>query len=77
MLDHYSWGAVERISPEAPIPIMRVLKEENRLGGAGNVAMNLVNLGAKVIVCGVIGNDKNVIFPRFWMSGNNTKNPDF
>ena len=59
MLDHYSWGEVDRISPEAPIPIMRVLREEHRLGGAGNVAMNLLNLGAKVFVCGAIGKDKN------------------
>ena len=59
MLDHYSWGEVDRISPEAPIPIMRVLREEDRLGGAGNVAMNLLNLGAKVFVCGAIGKDKN------------------
>jgi len=59
MLDHYSWGEVDRISPEAPIPIMRVIREEHRLGGAGNVAMNLLNLGAKVSVCGAIGKDKN------------------
>ena len=48
MLDHYSWGEVDRISPEAPIPIMRVLSEENRLGGAGNVAMNLLKLGKRM-----------------------------
>ena len=41
MLDRYSWGAVERISPEAPIPVLRVLREDQRLGGAGNVMMNL------------------------------------
>ena len=59
MLDKYSWGEVDRISPEAPIPVMKVIREEKRLGGAGNVAMNLINLGAKVIVCGVIGSDEN------------------
>ena len=59
MLDHYSWGEVDRISPEAPIPVMRVLLEENRLGGAGNAAINLMSLGAKVFVCGTIGNDEN------------------
>ena len=58
MLDHYSWGEVNRVSPEAPIPIMRVLREDQRLGGAGNVVMNLSALGAEVIVCGVTGNDE-------------------
>ena len=58
MLDHYSWGEVNRISPEAPIPVMRVLQEEQRLGGAGNVVMNLSALGAEVLVCGVTGKDE-------------------
>ena len=58
MLDHYSWGEVDRISPEAPIPVMRVLREDQRLGGAGNVVMNLVTLGAEVSVCGVTGKDE-------------------
>ena len=58
MLDHYSWGEVDRISPEAPIPIMRVLREDQRLGGAGNVVMNLSALGAEVLVCGVTGKDE-------------------
>ncbi|MDG1486642.1 MAG: PfkB family carbohydrate kinase [SAR324 cluster bacterium] len=58
MLDHYSWGEVDRISPEAPIPVMRVLREEQRLGGAGNVVMNLSMLGAEVLVCGVTGKDE-------------------
>ena len=57
MLDHYSWGEVDRISPEAPIPIMKVKKEDQRLGGAGNVVMNLTTLGAEVSVCGVTGKD--------------------
>ena len=58
MLDHYSWGEVNRISPEAPIPIMRVLQEDQRLGGAGNVVVNLSALGAEVLVCGVTGKDE-------------------
>ena len=44
MLDHYSWGEVDRISPEAPIPVMRVLREDQRLGGAGNVAVSYTHL---------------------------------
>ena len=58
MLDHYSWGRVDRISPEAPIPVMNVLREDQRLGGAGNVVTNLSALGAEVIVCGIIGKDE-------------------
>ena len=58
MLDHYSWGEVDRISPEAPIPVMKVLREDQRLGGAGNVVMNLTTLGANVSVCGVTGKDR-------------------
>ncbi|SVA86488.1 uncharacterized protein METZ01_LOCUS139342, partial [marine metagenome] len=58
MLDHYSWGEVDRISPEAPIPVMRVLREDQRLGGAGNVVMNLAAFGAEVLVCGVTGKDE-------------------
>jgi len=57
MLDRYLWGQVERISPEAPVPIVEVYKEENRLGGAANVALNLKSLGAEPILCGVIGED--------------------
>lgn len=57
MLDHYIWGKVDRISPEAPVPVLDVQKEEYRLGGAANVALNLKALGADAILCGVIGND--------------------
>ncbi|MFQ3574848.1 MAG: bifunctional ADP-heptose synthase [Cytophagales bacterium] len=57
MIDAYSWGKVNRISPEAPVPIVSITKKENRLGGAGNVALNLISLGAKTILCSVIGND--------------------
>lgn len=58
MIDAYYFGKVERISPEAPVPVVAVEKKENRLGGAANVAMNLVALGAKPTVCSVVGNDK-------------------
>jgi D-beta-D-heptose 7-phosphate kinase/D-beta-D-heptose 1-phosphate adenosyltransferase len=57
MLDHYIWGKVERISPEAPVPVVEVQEEKYRLGGAGNVASNLVSLGATVIVSGIKGSD--------------------
>nr|MCU0808163.1 bifunctional heptose 7-phosphate kinase/heptose 1-phosphate adenyltransferase [Candidatus Contendobacter sp.] len=45
MLDRYLWGDVERISPEAPVPVVRLTRESDRVGGAGNVAANLVGLG--------------------------------
>ncbi|MFZ9848081.1 MAG: D-glycero-beta-D-manno-heptose-7-phosphate kinase [Flavobacteriales bacterium] len=57
MVDAYLWGHVSRISPEAPVPVVSISKRENRLGGAANVALNIVALGAKPILCGVIGND--------------------
>ena len=58
MVDSYLWGRVERISPEAPIPIVALKKRENRMGGAANVAMNIKAMGAKPILCSVIGNDE-------------------
>ena len=57
MLDAYVIGKVTRISPEAPVPIISLEKKENRIGGAGNVALNVLNLEAKPIVASVIGND--------------------
>jgi rfaE bifunctional protein kinase chain/domain len=57
MIDSYIWGKVDRISPEAPVPIVRVTKKENRLGGAANVALNIQSLGAKPLICAVIGDD--------------------
>ncbi len=57
MIDSYLWGKVERISPEAPVPIVNVQKREIRLGGAANVALNLQALGATPIICSVIGKD--------------------
>lgn len=57
MIDHYIIGGATRLSPEAPVPIVNVKKETYTLGGAGNVVQNLVSLGAKVTVAGVIGDD--------------------
>lgn len=59
MLDSYIWGAVERISPEAPVPIVTVKKKDFRLGGAANVALNVASLGAKPILCALIGDDED------------------
>ena len=59
MIDAYYWGSVDRISPEAPVPIVAVAKNENRLGGAANVALNAQALGANAILCAVIGTDNN------------------
>jgi len=58
MLDRYWHGAVERISPEAPVPVVKVNKEEERIGGAGNVAFNVVTLGAQASFLGVVGDDE-------------------
>lgn len=58
MIDSYIWGKVERISPEAPVPIVNVKKREYRLGGAANVALNIQSMGATPIICSVIGNDR-------------------
>lgn len=59
MIDRYLRGAVERISPEAPVPVVRLLSRDNRLGGAANVALNLKALGAKPYLCSVIGQDRD------------------
>jgi rfaE bifunctional protein kinase chain/domain len=57
MVDSYLWGKVNRISPEAPVPIVTVKNKERRLGGAANVALNIQALGANPILCSVIGVD--------------------
>ncbi len=57
MIDAYLWGKVDRISPEAPVPIVSVVKRESRMGGAANVALNVKQLGIQTFICGVIGND--------------------
>jgi rfaE bifunctional protein kinase chain/domain len=59
MLDNYRWGEVERISPEAPVPVVAIHKSESRLGGAANVALNCKSLGAKVTVASVVGDDED------------------
>jgi rfaE bifunctional protein kinase chain/domain len=59
MLDTYWWGHVERISPEAPVPVVAVDTKEYRIGGAGNVALNTVALGAQTFIISVIGADTN------------------
>ncbi len=56
ILDRYLWGKVNRISPEAPVPVVDIYKEESRLGGAANVALNVKALGMQPILCGVLGN---------------------
>ena len=58
MLDRYWFGAVDRISPEAPVPVVKVLREEERIGAAANVAYNVVTLGARASFLGVVGDDE-------------------
>ena len=62
MIDHYLWGKSDRISPEAPVPVVEITKEEDRLGGAGNVVNNLISLGADVIVSTVLGDENERMF---------------
>jgi len=62
MLDTYMWGGVERISPEAPVPVVTLQKKEYRIGGAGNVALNCQSLGAQVSVLSVVGDDAGGLF---------------
>ncbi len=57
MLDRYWFGDTNRISPEAPVPVVKIVKNEDRLGGAANVALNIVELGARASLMSVIGND--------------------
>lgn len=58
MIDEYIWGAVERVSPEAPVPVVGVKGQTLRLGGAANVANNVRGLGGEVELCGVVGDDQ-------------------
>jgi len=69
MLDEYLWGQVERISPEAPVQVVAVRREELRLGGAGNVLNNLVALGAQVTVASVLGDDADGRLLREQLAG--------
>ncbi|MFA0961358.1 bifunctional heptose 7-phosphate kinase/heptose 1-phosphate adenyltransferase [Roseivirga sp. BDSF3-8] len=57
MIDSYIWGKVERISPEAPVPVVTVTRREKRLGGAANVALNVQALGATPVLCALVGDD--------------------
>jgi D-beta-D-heptose 7-phosphate kinase/D-beta-D-heptose 1-phosphate adenosyltransferase len=59
MIDHYLWGTTDRVSPEAPVPVIDIQRESEVLGGAGNVVNNLISLGASVTVASVIGGDEN------------------
>jgi D-glycero-beta-D-manno-heptose-7-phosphate kinase len=61
MLDTYMWGRVDRISPEAPVPVVALQKKDYRIGGAGNVALNLAALGAKVSILSVTGADEECL----------------
>ncbi|MDP3311367.1 MAG: PfkB family carbohydrate kinase, partial [Polaromonas sp.] len=58
MLDRYWYGAVDRISPEAPVPVVRVTRQEDRMGGAANVAYNIVTVGARASLLSVVGDDE-------------------
>lgn len=58
MLDKYIWGDVSRISPEAPVPVVEVRRSSTALGGAGNVAQNLLSLGASPVIAGIVGDDE-------------------
>ena len=71
MLDTYWWGRVERISPEAPVPVVAVNTKEQRIGGAGNVALNLQSLGAAVSVISVLGKDDDGAQLTQLLNGNN------
>lgn len=71
MVDSYLWGKVDRVSPEAPIPIVSVMKKENRLGGAANVSLNLQALGATPLLFSVMGDDEKGRRFRKLMEKNN------
>jgi D-glycero-beta-D-manno-heptose-7-phosphate kinase len=74
MIDAYTWGKVSRISPEAPVPIVAVEKQENRLGGAANVALNIAALGATPYLCAVTGNDDDAKIFDSLLEKNNMSN---
>ncbi len=70
MVDSYIWGDVDRISPEAPVPILSCNKQEDRLGGAANVVLNLKALGATPLTCAILGNDSTGAIFRHRMQVN-------
>ena len=71
MIDRYIWGKVKRISPEAPVPVVEVTEEDLLLGGAANVAHNVLSLGGRVYVAGTVGTDYmgKILIDRFRESG--------
>jgi len=71
MIDAYNFGTVDRVSPEAPVPVLNLSEKDYRLGGAGNVAKNIKALGATPIMCSVIGNDENAIILRSLLTKKN------
>jgi len=74
MIDKYVWGKVERISPEAPVPIVLIKNTEYRLGGAANVALNIKTLGANPFLFSVIGNDNTANILKNILAENNINN---
>lgn len=74
MLDRHIWGKVNRISPEAPVPVVEVINQTETAGGAGNVASNLSSMGIKVSVCGCVGDDTSsaILKDIFKAQGMNT-----
>lgn len=75
MIDAYMWGEINRMSPEAPVPVVEVKKHETRLGGAANVALNIQSLGATPILCSVIGNDEQgILFQKLMRDAKLTTN---
>ena len=71
MIDAYMWGEINRMSPEAPVPVVEIKKLENRLGGAANVALNLKALGATPILCSVVGTgNRGVLFEELMQESN-------
>lgn len=71
MLDTYWWGDVERISPEAPVPVVAVSKKEKRIGGAGNVALNVQSLDASVALITILGDDEDGVHLKQLLQDNN------
>ncbi len=71
MLDTYHWGTVERISPEAPVPVVSLHKKEYRIGGAGNVALNCKSLGSQVAILSVAGDDAEGMILTELLDGSN------
>ena len=69
MIDSYLFGTVDRISPEAPVPVVAVKERSERLGGAANVALNIKALGSEAVICAVVGNDdRAMIFEKLLKS---------